>query len=114
VNKLNLLLLVAVLASGVVLVHSAYDARLLFTRIDDTNAETRRLEADYQRLQAERRAQATNLRVEGVARDRLQMRTITAAVTQPASDRVGAPAASGTSGAAAATGSRVGASGAAR
>ena len=91
-NKLNLLLMIAVLASGVVLVHSAYDARLLFTRIDDTRAETRRLESDYQRLQAERRAQATNLRVESVAHERLQMSTITAAVTQTVSDHAGAPA----------------------
>jgi len=94
VNRLNLLLLIAVLASGVVLVHSAYDARLLFTRIDDTRAETRRLESDYQRLLAERRAQSTNLRVESVARDRLQMSTITAAVTQTVSDRSGNAAAS--------------------
>ena len=97
-NKLNLALMIAVLASGVVLVHSAYDARLLFTRIDDTRAETRRLESDFQRLQAERRAQATNLRVESVARDRLDMHVITAAVTQTVSDRVGSAASAAASG----------------
>ena len=93
-NRLNFLLLVAVLASGLVLVNSAYDARQLFTARDRARAEALRLEADHQRLLAERHAQATNLRVESVARERLQMRVITPAIThQP-----GAPVASAASG----------------
>lgn len=80
-NRLNLMLLIAVLLSGMVLVSSAYDARQLFTARDRARAEALRLEADYQRLQAERHAQATNLRVEQVARERLQMRVITPAIT---------------------------------
>jgi cell division protein FtsL len=82
VSRINLILLIAVLASGMVLVRSAYDARRLFTALDRAQAEARRLEADSQRLQAERHAQATNLRVEQVARERLHMRAITPAVTQ--------------------------------
>ncbi|WP_411970066.1 cell division protein FtsL [Paucibacter sp. Y2R2-4] len=85
-GRLNLLLIIAVLASGLVLVRSAYEARRLFTALDRAQAEGRRLEADNQRLQAERHAQATNLRVEQVARERLQMRAITPAVTQSAED----------------------------
>lgn len=81
-NRLNLLLLIAVLASGMVLVRSAYEARRLFTELDRAQSEARRLDADLQRLQAERHAQATNLRVEAVATERLRMRTITPAVTQ--------------------------------
>ncbi|WP_397534218.1 cell division protein FtsL [Roseateles sp.] len=93
-NRLNFLLLVAVLASGLVLVNSAYDARQLFTARDRARAEALRLEADHQRLLAERHAQATNLRVESVARERLQMRVITPAIThQP-----GAPVVSAASG----------------
>jgi len=93
-NRLNFLLLAAVLASGLVLVNSAYDARQLFTARDRARAEALRLEADYQRLQAERHAQATNLRVEAVARERLQMRVITPAIThQPGAPAT--PAASG-------------------
>jgi cell division protein FtsL len=93
-NRLNFLLLAAVLASGLVLVNSAYDARQLFTARDRARAEALRLEADYQRLQAERHAQATNLRVEAVAREKLQMRVITPAIThQPGTPA--APAASG-------------------
>ena len=81
-SRLNLLLMLAVLASGLLLVHSAYDARRLFSAVDNAHSEARRLEADNQRLQAERRAQATNLRVETVARERLNMRPITPALTQ--------------------------------
>ena len=81
-GRLNLVLMLAVLASGLLLVHSAYDARRLFSAVDEARAEARRLDADRQRLEAERRAQATNLRVESVAHERLNMRTITPAVTQ--------------------------------
>ncbi len=78
--KINLLLMLAVLVSGVVLVHSAYESRRLFAALDRTHAEGQRLAADAQRLDAERQAQATNLRVEQVARERLRMRTISPAV----------------------------------
>ena len=78
--KLNLLLIVAVLLSGVVLVHSAYESRRLFAELDRARAEGQRLAADAERLKAERRAQATNLRVEQVARERLGMRVISPAV----------------------------------
>jgi cell division protein FtsL len=81
-SRVNLLLLMAVLVSGMLLVRSAYDSRRLFTALDRSQAEARRLESDSQRLQAERHAQATNLRVEQVARERLHMRAITPAVTQ--------------------------------
>ena len=93
-SRLNLLLMLAVLASGLLLVHSAYDARRLFSAVDDAHAEARRLESDSQRLQAERRAQATNLRVETVARERLNMRPITPALTQTVELATTAPAAS--------------------
>jgi len=80
VAKLNLFLLLAVLGSGLALVHSAYEARRLFAERDRINAEGQRLAADAERLKAERQAQATNLRVEQVARVRLGMRVITPAV----------------------------------
>lgn len=93
-SRINLLLLVAVLASGMVLIKSAYDSRRLFTELDRAQAEARRLDADHQRLLAERQAQATNLRVEQVARERLHMRVINPAVTQSV-DLVRPQAASG-------------------
>ena len=44
--------------------------------------ETRRIELDFERLQLEKRAQATPLRVEKLAREQLKMRTATPAITQ--------------------------------
>ena len=82
IGRLNAVLLLAVLASGLALVHSAYQARRLFNAVDEATAEGRRLETDRQRLESERRAQATNLRVDKVARERLSMTTITPALTK--------------------------------
>ena len=78
--KLNLALILAVLLSGVVLVHSAYESRRLFAEREKAKNEGQRLAADAERLKAERHAQATNLRVEQVARERLGMRLISPAV----------------------------------
>lgn len=78
--KLNLILLLSVLASGLVLVHSAYESRRLFAERERAKTEGQRLAADAERLKAERHAQATNLRVEQVARERLRMRVISPAV----------------------------------
>lgn len=81
IGRLNLLLIAAVMVSGVYMVRSAYDSRRLFTELDRAQTEGRRLEADYQKLMADRQAQATNLRVEQVARERLKMRPISPAIT---------------------------------
>jgi cell division protein FtsL len=88
--RLNLLLLVALLASSLVLVKTAYDSRRLFTALDRARAEQTRLDTEYRRLDAERQAQATHLRVERTARERLRMRTATPAVTQFLDDPAGA------------------------
>ena len=80
-TRLNLLLLLAVIASALVLVNTAYDARRLFTEIHRAEQESLRLAGEHKRLEAERELQATNLRVERTAREWLQMRTVTPAVT---------------------------------
>ncbi|WCM92603.1 cell division protein FtsL [Acidovorax sp. NCPPB 2350] len=85
-TRLSLVLLLAVLASALYLVHTQYESRRLFTELDRAIAESRRLETEHQRLQVEKRAQATPLRVEKLARDRLQMRTATPAITQYVAD----------------------------
>ena len=98
-TRLNIVLLMAVMASALYLVHVQYESRRLFTELDRTTAEARRLETEHQRLQVEKRAQATPLRVEKIARAQLNMRTATPAITQYVSDPQGAatatPAASG-------------------
>jgi cell division protein FtsL len=81
-NRLNIVLALALLALALLLVHTQYESRRLFTALDRAQAEARRLEAEQQRLQVERRAQATPLRVEKLAREQLQMRNASPAITQ--------------------------------
>lgn len=95
-TKLNLVLLVLLLGSALVLVRTSYEGRRLFAALDRAKNEQQQLDTDYKRLDAERQAQATHLRVEKVAREKLQMRTATPGVTQYVGDRPGA-AASGAS-----------------
>lgn len=79
--RLNLVLLVAVLASAVYLVGVQYDSRRLFTDLDRARNDARRLESDYERLQVQKRAQATPARVERLAKEKLQMRQATPGIT---------------------------------
>ena len=79
--RLNILLLILSILSAMALVQSQYDARKLFTELDRTVAQSRQLETDHQRLQVEKRAQATPLRLEQLARDKIGMQTATPAVT---------------------------------
>jgi len=81
VTRVDVLLALGLMGSCLLLVNSAYETRRLFSAIERAKAEERQLESEYKRLDAERQVQATHLRVERVARDRLQMRTVTPAVT---------------------------------
>lgn len=80
--RLNLVLLAAVVVSALYLVDMQFESRRLFVELDRAVAQARRLETDNERLQVEKRAQATPLRVEKLARHPLQMRTATPAITQ--------------------------------
>ena len=79
--RLNILLLLVVIGSAMALVQSQYDSRKLFTELDRALAESRQLETAHQRLQVEKRAQATPLRLEQLARDKLGMQASGPAVT---------------------------------
>ena len=81
-TRLNLLLLLALLGTALFLVHMQYQSRQVFTELDRATTEAGRIEVDHDRLQVERRAQSTPLRVEKLARDQLYMRTPTPAITQ--------------------------------
>ncbi len=94
-SRLNLLLLLALIASSLFLIRSAYDARRLFAEIHKAEVEAMRLDGEYKRLEAERQAQATSLRVERTAREKLQMRTVTPAVTMYVVDPAASAAAAG-------------------
>lgn len=90
-TRTHFVLLLALIFSCLGLVQSSYESRRLYNEINRTRDEQARLDADYTRLEAERQAQATHLRVEKVAREKLAMRMVTPAVTQFVIDPVGAP-----------------------
>ena len=85
-TRLNLVLLIAVLASALYLVRMQYESRRLYVELEKAALQSRNLEAENERLQVEKRAQATPLRVEKLAKESLQMRTATPAITQYATD----------------------------
>ncbi len=89
-TRLNLVLLLAVMASAMYLVRTQYESRTLTAQLDRANALARRLDVEFDRLQVERRGQATPLRVEKLAKEQLQMRTTTPAITQYVSSSTGA------------------------
>ena len=68
-NRLNIVLFLALLASCVYLVSVSYDARRLYAELDAARNEEKALATEFERLQAERQAQATPLKVERLARD---------------------------------------------
>ena len=81
-TRLNLVLLVAVLASALYLVQTQYESRRLYAEIDRAVGDAHKLEIEHERLQVEKRGQATPLRVERIAKEQLQMRSATPAITQ--------------------------------
>ena len=84
--RLNIVLLVAIVLSALYLVHNQYESRRLFTELDRAQNEARKIELESDRLEVEKRAQATPSRVESLARTQLQMRTATPAITQYVKD----------------------------
>ncbi|TFY99724.1 cell division protein FtsL [Ramlibacter rhizophilus] len=80
--RLNIVLLLAVLASALYLVRVQYDSRRLYTEIERAQSEARRLDTERERLMADKRGQATPLRVERLAKEQLQMRPPSPAITQ--------------------------------
>ena len=81
-TRLNVLLLVGLIFSAVYLVRVSHESRRLFADLDKARNEERLLVSDFERLKSEKQSQATPLRVEKAARDKLAMRSATPAVTQ--------------------------------
>ena len=80
--RLSMFLLVATVSSALWLVHSHYESRRLFMALETARKENQRIEVDLDRMEVERRAQTTPLRVEQIARQQLQMRAASPAITQ--------------------------------
>ena len=92
-TRLNVVLLLAVLASAIYLVHTQYESRRLFFVLVRRRAAGPTLVSDPPRLRAVAAPQATPLRVEKIARAQLNMRTATPAITQYVADPQGVAAA---------------------
>lgn len=80
--RINFMLIAAVLATMLYIVKTQYESRQLFVAIEKSTVEVRRLELTHSSLQVESRAQATPLIIEKLAKEKLQMRSATPAVTQ--------------------------------
>jgi len=95
-TRISAVLLLALVASALWLVHSQYASRRVFMQLEAERKEAARLELEHERLTIERRAQATPLRVEQIARQQLQMRVVTPGITQympaPVEPALAAPA----------------------
>ena len=81
-TRLSVVLFAAAIFSALYLVRVQYDSRRLFTELDRAIAESHRLETERSRLEVEKRAEATSLRVEKLAKEKLAMRTVTPAITE--------------------------------
>jgi cell division protein FtsL len=92
-TRLAIVLLAAVVTSALYLVRVQYDSRRLVTALDRAVAEAHRLETERARMEVEKRAEATALRVETLAKQKLAMRTVTPAITEYVSSSAAAPAA---------------------
>jgi cell division protein FtsL len=73
-NRLNALLLLLLVMSSLFLVQTSYESRRLYAELERQRVQAHKLAQESDRLQVERRDQATSLRVERVAREQLGMR----------------------------------------
>ncbi|MDO8321196.1 cell division protein FtsL [Rhodoferax sp.] len=90
--RLNLVLLLGVLLSALYLVNVQYESRRVYSELDRAKSQALKLAAENERLQVEKRAQATSARIESLASSKLQMRSATPAVTTYVSYASGASA----------------------
>ena len=81
-TRLNLFLMIAIVMSAMFLLHSPHEARRSFMALEAASKEATRLELEHERLQVERRSQASPLRIEQIAKQQLQMRLVTPGITQ--------------------------------
>lgn len=94
--RLNLLLAVILLGSCVWLIRTSHESRRLFVELERAQNESHELQIDFERLEVDKRAQATPLRVERLAREKLRMfgnsPTLTHYVSASASSPMAPPA----------------------
>ncbi len=81
-TRLNLVLLLVLLASALSLVHQQYEARRLFVALERANAAADRLASEHEQLQVQKRTLAAPARVQRLASQHLQMRPIHPGITE--------------------------------
>ena len=89
--RLNQLLVAMLLCSCVWLIRSSYDSRRLFVELERAQSREHELQNERERLLLDKRAQATPLRVEKLAREKLRMFSATPAVTHYVNESASAP-----------------------
>ena len=72
--RVNILLVLAVLITAFVLVHTQYQSRRLYATIDKAQSYATELDIEHDSLNAQRRTAATAERVQRVAKEALNMR----------------------------------------
>ena len=90
--RINILLTAVLLVSCVWLIRSSHESRRLVYELEKSQAAARELQIDFERLELDKRAQATTLRVEKLAREKLRMFGNTPAVTHYVAASAGVPA----------------------
>ncbi len=81
-TRVNLLLLVALVACALSLVTSRHQARRLFVELEREQAAARGFETEYGQLQLEQSTWGMPARVEKIAREQLRMQLPTSARTE--------------------------------
>jgi cell division protein FtsL len=79
--RLNILLAMVMLLSCFWLIRTSYESRHLFVELEKAQSQAHELAIDFERLQLDKQAQATPLRVEKLAREKLRMFNNSPAVT---------------------------------
>lgn len=88
--RLNILLAIALVLSCLWLIRTSHESRHLFVELDKAQTQSHELQLEFERLQVDKRAQATPLRVEKLARDKLRMFNNSPAVTHYVNTAAGA------------------------
>jgi cell division protein FtsL len=79
--RFNIVLAMALLGSCFWLVRSSHDSRALFVELEKAQNESHNLQVEEERLQLDKRAQATLGRVEDLAKRHLHMRNHSPEIT---------------------------------
>ena len=80
--RLNLALMLVVMASAFYLVHTQYESRRLYTALDRANAQAHKLESEHEQLRVLKREKAASARVQGLATEKLTMHAVTPGITE--------------------------------